>query len=158
MNQLQTYLAGPFFNPEQIQTLETVEKFAKEANIAVFSPRLECMCPPGAPMEERVKAFEMNCRGIRSCDFVLARIDDFDPGTVWEVGYAHGIKNYFPFQDRNGIKVYCFTTVPDRGLNLMLAQSSDGFLQGLPSVEKFLHEMADGRGDGEAKRWTKEIQ
>ena len=142
------YLAGPFFNSDQVRVLEAVENAAKRYSLEYFSPRLECYCPPGAPIEQRQKTFRMNCEGISKSDFILARIDDFDPGTMWELGYAYAIRKPL---------IYCYTTVEGRGLILMLAQSSDGFIQGLQSLETFLQDMAAGRGDKEAKKWTKNI-
>jgi nucleoside 2-deoxyribosyltransferase len=149
------YLAGPFFNPEQISVLEDIEERADELGMECFSPRVECFCPPQASVEQRLRSFEGNCKGILSHEFVLARIDDFDPGTVWELGFTHGYNKGFQRQADGiikRIKVYAFTTVPSRGLNLMLAQSVDGFLQGMPSVLKFLEEIrADN--EQEALQW-----
>lgn len=154
------YLAGPFFNEEQLRVQAEVERLSAAAGHTGFSPRLECLCPPDASKEQRVEAFHMNCDGINESDFILARIDDFDPGTVWEVGFAYGLR----ISDVDGTplsgyrpKIYCYTTVEGRGLNLMLAQSSDGFLQGLGAVEEFLKDMAEGKGDGRAKTWNKNI-
>ena len=97
-----------------------------------------------------------------SSDIILARIDDFDPGTIWEIGFAYGRRLleaspglavvHFPHP-----RVYAYTTVPTRGLNLMLAQSVDGFLKGLPSVYKFLQEMAFKNSDKEAQAWKDSI-
>lgn len=152
------YLAGPFFNPDQVRVLQAVEAAAKRYGVEFFSPRLECLCPPGAPIEQRQKAFDQNCLGIQTTDFILARIDDFDPGTMWELGYAFAVKGARrSAKAGNAPKIYCYTTVEGRGLNLMLAQSSDGFIQGLTSLEIFLQDMANGRGDREAKKWTKNI-
>lgn len=158
---MKIYLAGPFFNDEQLVVQAEIETYARQTGHVGFSPRLKCFCPPGASMEQRVEAFHMNCDGIMESDFILARIDDFDPGTVWEVGYAYGLRvsdpeSVTPFSSLKP-RIYCYTTVEGRGLNLMLAQSSDGFLQGLGAVEEFLKDMAEGRGDGRAKTWNKNI-
>lgn len=156
---MKVYVAGPFFNQEQLETITSIEAMLGRCGYDIFSPRIECMCPPNAPIEQRKKSFEMNCKGISECNFVLARIDDFDPGTVWELGFAHGIRTGYdsptPLQVRP--KVYAYTTVPSRGLNLMLAQSVDGFLQGLPSVWKFLQEMMFKNSDKEAQQWKQSI-
>lgn len=156
---MKLYLAGPFFNTEQVEVLENVEACAGRCGYEIFSPRVECFCPPGASIEQRNKSFQMNCSGIISSDFVLARIDDFDPGTIWELGFSFGIRNGYdsptPLQVRP--KVYAYTTVPSRGLNLMLAQSVDGFLKGLPSVYKFLKEMKFENSDKEAQAWKDQI-
>jgi nucleoside deoxyribosyltransferase len=155
---MKLYTAGPFFNDEQVEVMEQIEACAGRCGYQIFSPRNECYCPPGASLEQRKLSFLMNCTGIMSSDFVLARIDDFDPGTIWEVGFAYGLRagsDGLPLMERP--KVYAFTTVPSRGLNLMLAQSVDGFLKGLPSVYKFLKEMMFERTDKEAQAWKENI-
>lgn len=145
------YLAGPFFNPEQTSVMEKIEGFAMEIGLGCYSPRLENFCPPDAPEDSRIRAFANNVKqlGKFSNDFILARIDDFDPGTIFEIGCAYG--------SYEGAPVYAFTTVEGRGLNLMLAQSCVGFLQGLPSVYAFLRDMHEHRNDEEAKKWLKTI-
>lgn len=142
------YLAGPFFNLEQRQTMEKIEHCARQLGVDFYSPRLECLCPPNASQEVRQKTFRSNVENLETArtSFVLARIDDFDPGTMWEIGYAYG-------EDQN---VFAFTTVEGRGLNLMLAQSCVGFLQGLPEVYKFLEEAKTGQF-GRAQKWKKTI-
>lgn len=136
------YLAAPFFNDEQRDTIIRVEAMFRERNISFFSPRLECLCPPDANPAQRHKSFQANCNGIKKAEFVLARIDDFDPGTMWEMGYAYG----------KGIKTFAFTTVTDRGLNLMLAESGVQIIQGWENLASFL-----GGNKEAAKTWTKEI-
>lgn len=142
------YLAGPFFNEEQKEVMGRIEEHCKKIGLEVYSPRLENFCPPNAPPETRKETFINNVRNLdrRECEFVLARIDDFDPGTMWEIGYSFAIS-----QD-----VFAFTTVAGRGLNLMLAQSCNGFLQGLPEVMKFLEE-SQTYNFGRASSWEKSI-
>lgn len=122
------YLAGPFFNNEQRIVAATIEQYAEDSKLDYFSPRLRCCCPPDAPFTQRVVSFDMNCKAIEGSDLVLARIDDFDPGTMWEIGYAFAHKR----------PVYAYTTVEGRGLNLMLAQSCSGFLRGFEEISNFL--------------------
>ena len=138
------YLAGPFFNPEQISVQERLEQLCVRKGIPMFSPRLECLCPPDASSEQRASTFAMNVDHIVKAKFVFARIDDFDPGTMWELGYA------FAF----GIPSFAYTTVPGRGLNLMLAESGLRLVCDWPDIEKFLVE-----GDlTVAKSWKGEIE
>jgi nucleoside 2-deoxyribosyltransferase len=122
------YLAGPFFNPEQIDTIHRIENLCKLNHVDFFSPRLECMCPPDATEEQRRYSFEANVFHIVNAKYILARIDDFDPGTMWEMGYA----------SRCGVPTYAFTTVEGRGLNLMLAASGVRIIQGWDKLGKFL--------------------
>lgn len=141
------YLAGPFFNSEQRSVMEKIERFCKEIEMSLFSPSLENLCPPNATPEQQQKAFRANHDNVLTCDFVLARIDDFDPGTMWEMGFSYAVRT----------PVYAFTTIAGRGLNLMLAQSCAGFLQELPTVFKFLKKVHENNDYSEAKPWSKPI-
>lgn len=122
------YLAGPFFTEAQLATAEFVEGACNTAGVDAFSPRLKCCCPPNASTAQRKASFDMNTEAIKQCDLVLACIDDFDAGTMWEMGFAFALKK----------PVYAYTLVPGRGLNLMLAQSCAGFINGIPQLIKFL--------------------
>lgn len=122
------YLAGPFFTPEQIEVANHLEALAERSGVDYFSPRLRCCCPPNASYAQRKMSFDMNVAAIETSDLVLARIDDFDAGTMWEMGYAFCCKR----------PVYAYTMVEGRGLNLMLAQSCKGFLRGMNQLEAFL--------------------
>ena len=150
------YLAAPFFSNEQLGVVNHVEDMSDQLGHECFSPRTQTFCPPDATIEQRKASFEANVRGIINTDFVLARIDDFDPGTIWELGYAYRVAE----EKRDGavhpLKIYAFTTVPGRGLNLMLAQGVDGFIQGLDGVQRFLEGMQTG-DDSEAKKWMQRI-
>jgi len=156
---MKIYLAGPFFNEEQLHVINEVALEALRLGYDIFSPRSKCFCPPNASLKQRTKSFEGNCEGIEYCEVILARIDDFDPGTVWELGFAHGIRHVSSTRlfSSKIPRIYAYTTIPSRGLNLMLALGVDGFLQGLPSVFKFLHEMITMNSDTEAKKWQKQI-
>lgn len=134
------YLAGPFFNEEQRIVAATVEQLAEASGLDYFSPRLRCCCPPDASYAQRKMSFDMNVNAIELSDLVLARIDDFDPGTMWEMGYAFRAKR----------PVYAYTTVDGRGLNLMLAQSCKGFICGFDQLREFLGDK--GMVDWEAAR------
>jgi len=136
------YLAGPFFNTEQLYVAGKVEDICKKNNVKFFSPRLECFCPPNASRHQRAKTFNMNIEHIEKAEFVFARIDDFDPGTIWEIGYAFAVK----------VPIFAYTTVPDRGLNLMLVESGVTLVRGWGDIEKFL------KGDlSVAKTWEGNI-
>lgn len=122
------YLAGPFFTDQQRNTMQTVESLAKACGLDYFSPRLRCFCPPNASAEQRRATFEANVNAIELADLVLACIDDFDAGTMWEMGYAYHAET----------PVFAYSMVPGRGLNLMLAQSCVGFLNGKQQLSKFM--------------------
>jgi nucleoside deoxyribosyltransferase len=122
------YLAAPFFNEEQRMVCTEVENLCGAQGRPLLSPRNICLLPqPCTPWQQRA-TFDTNLQCISQAGVVLARIDDFDPGTIWEVGYAYAL----------GQPVVAFTTVPDRGLNVMLAQSCVGIIQGMEKVHRFL--------------------
>lgn len=155
---MRIYLASPFFKEEQIYVCRQIEEKAKAVGIELFSPRIETYCPPGSPMAQRKKAFDGNIAGITMADLVLARIDDYDPGTIWELGLAYGMQAEGPTIETVRPIIYCFTTEENRGLNLMLAQSSHGFIKGLKNVLTLLEEISTGGPLTTVEHfWKKEI-
>jgi len=87
------YLASPFFNEEQLNTVMLIELALEEAGIPYFSPRSEGVLIDMTP-EEREKAFEgiylSNIQNMNDCDVMVANIDDRDTGTTFEIGYMTG--------------------------------------------------------------------
>ncbi|HBO55825.1 nucleoside 2-deoxyribosyltransferase [Leuconostoc mesenteroides] len=89
------YLASPFFDKEQIERVERVEKAlaANQTLSSVFSPRehqheeFEMFGP-----EWRVATYNGDIEAINKADVMVAVIDyvgqEVDPGTAWEFGYA----------------------------------------------------------------------
>lgn len=72
------YLAGPFFNLQQRWLIDV----ARDALApGVWSPFHEV--GPGG-----LEVAEQDLEGLRQCDSILALIDDDDPGTLFETGYA----------------------------------------------------------------------
>jgi nucleoside 2-deoxyribosyltransferase len=136
------YLAAPFFTKKQLAIQTRVEELCTKYGRSFFSPRLECLCPPNATPEQRAKTFDLNIQHIEKCDIVFARIDDFDPGTMWELGYAFAMKR----------PAFAYTVVPDRGLNLMLAQSGLRLVRGWDEIEEFLKGNTDV-----ARSWKEDI-
>ena len=92
------YLAGPdvfFENPVAIgQRLKAVcQAHGLEGVFPLdAAPAPRALKPQGVARH----IFDGNCKLIQSCDGVLANLQPFrgpsaDCGTVWEVGYAHGL-------------------------------------------------------------------
>ena len=107
------YLAGPFFNEEQLNFIKALENALKDYD--VFSPRSEGTLI-NMSQEEKEKAlnkiFKSNVSNIKDCDIVVAVIDDWDTGTVWECGAAYiAGKPIFTISNK------------DYGLNVMVRQS-----------------------------------
>ena len=108
------YFASPFFNDEQIERETRLICHLRDMGYSVFSPRENCYLSPTASQEEREKVFKDNCDAIRQSKAVFAITDGKDIGTIWEAGFACGIK--VPV-------VYYAETLGNNQFNLMLAQS-----------------------------------
>jgi len=119
------YLAGPFFDDEQLERIGRAEK-ALAANPlvgTVFSPRLNEIrdLVLGTP-KWATETFEMDVREIDKADVVVALADfvgdQVDSGTAFEIGYAFHSK-----------KPVVLLHEKDTTLNLMLAEGLHAYLQ-----------------------------
>lgn len=110
---IKVYLAGPFFNDEQLERISFVENKLEEYGFDVFSPRQASKIKPGSTHQDMIDTFEGNISHINDADFVLAILDNNDVGTLFECGYAFS-KN---------IPVLYFNETREKGPNLMLALS-----------------------------------
>ena len=94
----------------------------------MYAPRLACLLPQPSTAPQREACFHADIKMASASDLMLARIDDFDPGTIWEMGYGYA----------HGLPVVAYSVVPERGLNLMLAQGCIGFINGWDAITEFL--------------------
>lgn len=90
----QVYLAGPFFNLSQRWLIEEFRAALLSFGVRVFSPLHEV----GRGASENV--YEPDIEGLKQSGVVLACLDGLDPGTIYEVGYAH----------RHGLPVIAFVS------------------------------------------------
>ncbi len=90
----QVYLAGPFFNLAQRWLIEEFRAALLGFGVKVFSPLHEV----GRGEFETVYEPDMN--GLKKSGVVLACLDGLDPGTIYEIGYAH----------RHGLPVIAFVS------------------------------------------------
>jgi len=112
---MKVYIASPFFDDEQLELVKLIENMLTVNKIDFFSPRSEGILNDMS-IEEKEKSlkkiFQSNVDNIDNCTMVIAVIDDWDTGTVWELGYAYGKeKPIFTFSNH------------DYGLNVMVRQS-----------------------------------
>ena len=143
------YLAAPFFNDEQRGVCAELELWCQTEGRPMYAPRLACLLPQPSTPQQRRACFEADISMAGACDLMLARVDDFDSGTMWEVGYGYAL----------GKPIVMYSTVPGRGLNLMLAQSVAGFVSGLDDVRTFLrHEAMPGFDWSVVKDWKGEVE
>jgi hypothetical protein len=75
------YLAGPFFSIEQRWLIDQCKTFLEGAGARVFSPVHEIGL--GGP-----EVAEADLAGLSRCDAVFAILDGWDPGTLFETGWA----------------------------------------------------------------------
>lgn len=124
IRQMNVYIAGPFFKPEQIKLIEDIESALIAFGVKFYSPRSEGTIINMAPDEKSERMnyiYNSNISHMDESNFMIAVIDDFDTGTVWEMGYFHRSKN------GNLVTI----TNQDHGLNIMLRNSVNAHLKGL---------------------------
>lgn len=129
------YLAGPFFNETQHELITFIEGLASPKQ-PIFSPMSDgFVLKPDASIEERNEIFTSNVEAIQTAGFMLAVIDDFDPGTIWEMGYAYA----------DELPILAYSDVPGRGLNVMLAGGSTlGFVNGRDNLRAIFAQLGQG--------------
>ena len=108
------YFASPFFNDEQVEREERMIEHLRNQGFRVFSPKENCLLDSKASFSSRDEVFKSNCDAINNSVGVFAVTDGKDMGTIWEAGYAYGIKKPV---------IYYAETLGDNKFNLMLAQS-----------------------------------
>lgn len=110
------YLASPFFNEKQLDFVKRLEEAFDFAGLDYFSPRSEGILIEMSPEEKAIKMqeiFQSNINHIVDCSIMVAVIDDYDTGTVWEMGLAYGLER----------PIYTISD-NDYGLNVMIRQST----------------------------------
>lgn len=144
---MKLYLAGPFFDDEQIDRIQRIEK-ALDNNPSVseyFSPR-NSKVNDGAEIgssQWSKDVFQLDVDEIKKADAVIAIIDfvddNVDSGTAFEIGYAYAIdKPVVLFHEKDAI------------VNLMLSNGSKSYLTKVDDVEKFdFKEMPEYHYEGE---------
>lgn len=143
------YLAAGFFNDEQRALCEFVESF--ESSLApIYSPRKDGgVLRPTSSQREISMTFDNNKISIENARWVLAVIDDFDPGVMWEMGYAHA----------KGVSILGYSDVMGRGLNVMLAGACNlGFVNGRDSLQQIIVDWRSGFWNFPKNTWSGEIQ
>lgn len=170
-NRKPIYLAGPFFNPAQLGLMTSIEAILDCAEVPYFSPRLHTKAPVGEERKELGAwdaVLEANIGAIEEASILLAILDyalpnnqtvtvnvhtsDYeenhgepvvirkpvvipDTGTVWELGFAFA----------TGIPAVGFFQQKPERMNLMLTNTLDALLIGLPAVYNFVRPPAKGR-------------
>jgi len=111
---IKVYIAAPFFNADQIRVVKNIEQTLKN-EVKYYSPRSEGIIKNMSDEEKKDRVeyiYKTNVEGIENCTHVVAFIDNYDPGTVWEMGYATAL----------GKKIVTYTDKSYR-INVMLNES-----------------------------------
>jgi nucleoside 2-deoxyribosyltransferase len=144
---MKIYVAGPFFNQQQLDTLTAVEaELEKHDNIELFRPRdstasakklnKDIGAGKDPSQETRHNVFLDNVNNIDDADLVVAIIDGRDIGTIFEIGYAYGIN----------VPIITYTN-EGFGMNLMLAESTLAHCKGLDQLGKAIEGFIGGWSD-----------
>lgn len=120
------YLAGPFFNQEQIRLIQLFELILTNKGLSVYSPRKHQSKAPFGSLKWRQQTFAANVHAIGRADIVFAIYNDEDSGTMWEIGHAWSL----------GKPVVVFNTTEKR-VNLMIAQSLHAYLNSVKRVRQY---------------------
>ena len=86
---------------------------------------------PDATEADRNAVFADNVAHLKQAQLVVAVIDDFDTGTIWETGTAFGLD--IPV-------AYYAETLADGTFNVMLAKSGKATIQNMADLKAFLQE------------------
>lgn len=131
-NKLRIYLAGGWFNENQLKAIEQLENVLdNRADVIVFNPRRENLATSDDPGEKLQQIFQGNLDAILNSDLIIASTVDKDMGTIFECGYAYGAN----------IPILYFNPylINTENFNLMLARSGIGLCITASQVEEFLN-------------------
>jgi nucleoside 2-deoxyribosyltransferase len=139
-DKISCYLASPWFNSQQMRVMNKVRDIIlKYEDIKLFAPYYDgiVLDKKNDSIEMRQKVFDIDIGAIAYSDLVVTIIDDFDPGSIFEMGAAgiicwmfdKGLIEY-DIHTRNIPRIIAYSDVSGRGLNVMLQQSIWGFANG----------------------------
>ena len=129
------YLAGPFFKPEQREVIEWIEHLLEHMDIKYFSPREYGVITGEARMNSaRIqRIFDMNIRMLRDATDVVAVTDDFDPGTMFEIGFFYSMPG---LGRKSNIITY---SAKGYGANVMIARATFTHCTSMEELEQALN-------------------
>jgi len=133
---MKVYIAAPFFSESQLETVKKIETLLTDYDIEFFSPRSEGTLKDMAPDERKAAMsgiFESNIKHMDWCTHSIAVIDDYDTGTIWEMGYMfHAGKEIVTYSDMyHGINVMLNESISYHATNISMLV--DGLLGNVAS-------------------------
>lgn len=92
---MKVYIAAPFFNPQQLEVVQKIERQLDREYIKYYTPRVEGILKdmnPEAQRKSKSVIYNTNTAMMDACTHMIACIDDRDTGTIFEVGYFAGVQ------------------------------------------------------------------
>lgn len=111
------YVAGPFFKPEQLESMSKLEAILEDHGFKMFRPRKDAgqIDMKTSTDTEMASTFNNDLEGICNSKIIFANMTYLDTGTAFELGYASSSKiASYLLVDFNTAK---------RPVNLMLAKT-----------------------------------
>lgn len=126
------YVAGPFFNDEQNESMSKLENLLLDKGYKLFRPKYDAgkVDMKTAKDIDLTKIFNADVEGICNAKCILANITYKDTGTAFELGYSHG--KHIPTLLYNDI------AITGKKVNLMLSQTADAVFNSLDELSKWL--------------------
>lgn len=118
---LSIYLAGPFFDVDQLWFVEEVWRILTQWGASVFSPYHDVGL---ANENNEAEVAKRDLEAIEECDVVFALFGGGDSGTLFEVGYAH----------KAGKPVFIYDNNSDKRRHTMTRGSGCKVYSDLPSA------------------------
>lgn len=149
-NLSKVYIAGPFFNDEQVKLITAIETLFNSMEIKYFSPRSFGVL---GEMDQDLRAkmtrdiYRKNIEEIDACDVMLAVIDDRDVGTIFEIGYAAALRKLYT-EEFGEMRFIITISNKGYGMNVMLRESIDAHLHGLSHLRECINLALSGELDG----------
>ena len=128
------YLAGPFFNPEQVARMDEVKHILLQHGFSVGDPREMGPVIVNTSEEKKTpeffqKIFDGNIKGMMDSYAILACLDYKDIGTAFELGFF--FNNEWP----TPVLSFAFD---NSKTNVMLSQAVDAHFSSATALEEFL--------------------
>lgn len=144
------YLASGWFNPVQKYIMdemyEVLSIFKKEGKLNFFAPFYDgIVLQKDDPREKWEKVWNLDIGKILGCDLMIANLEGFEPGTVFETGYACALE----------IPIVWYSSAPNRACNLMLSFPASGFANSKAQLAEAIWHVLDGK-PGKYNLWEGE--
>lgn len=132
--EMYVYIAAPFFNEAQLAVVERIEKILEANDIKYFSPRKDGVLieMEKAERDKKMEAiFQSNIQHLEDCNCMIAIIDDYDTGTVFELGYWTALR-----YEREQIAIT--VSANDYTLNVMLKYAVNCHTQSIDDLYRLI--------------------